>query len=106
MLKRASPPYAAVIECVPTASVAVVKEACPRLLRVPVPRVVTPSKKVTVPVGVPDPGLTGATVALKVTVLPKDEGFRVELTEVVVLAALITWLTAEDVEEVWLVSPL
>ena len=40
-------------------------------LSVPVPRVVEPSLKVTVPVGVPAPELT---VAVKVTAWPKTEG--------------------------------
>ena len=51
-LKFASPPYAAVIGCDPTASVDVVNAALP-LLSVPVPSTVAPSLNVTVPVGVP-----------------------------------------------------
>ena len=43
------------IECDPTDSVEVLKVATPLLLSVPVPRVVEPSLKVTVPVGVPEP---------------------------------------------------
>lgn len=35
--------------------------------RVPLPITVVPSRKLTVPVGVPAPGLTTATVAVKVT---------------------------------------
>ena len=44
----------------------VVNDAEPPL-RVPVPRVVAPSLKVTVPLGEPAPGETGATMAVKVT---------------------------------------
>ena len=51
------------MECVPRANVEVVKVALP-LLSVPVPRVVDPSLKVTVPVGVPP---LEVTVAVKVT---------------------------------------
>ena len=42
------------------------KEAWPAL-RVPVPRVLAPSLNVTVPLGVPLPGNTALTVAVKVT---------------------------------------
>ena len=60
-----SPPYEAVMECVPDARLPV-KEALPED-RVPVPSVVVPSRNVTVPVGVPVPE-PGATVALNVIV--------------------------------------
>ena len=50
--------------CVPTVSVAVVKVACPVEFSIPVARVVVPSVKVTLPVGVP---LEAATVAVNVT---------------------------------------
>ena len=43
-------------------------------LRVPVPKVVAPSLKVTVPEGVPTPGETAATVAVKMTGWPDTEG--------------------------------
>jgi len=45
------PPYEAVIECVPRASAEVVSVACQAVFRVPVPKVVVPSRKVIVPVG-------------------------------------------------------
>src|SRR3954454_22011297 len=49
----------------------------------PVPRVVVTPLKVswgdTAPVGVPVPGLTTATVAVKVTDWPKDEGLTEEV---------------------------
>ncbi|MFZ1736665.1 MAG: hypothetical protein WAT83_01920, partial [Sphingorhabdus sp.] len=44
---------------------------------------VTPSKNVTVPVGVATPGETGATVAVKVTDWPKTDGLAFEVTLVV-----------------------
>ena len=53
----------------------------------PEARVVVPSVKATVPVGTPAPE---ATVAVKVTGLPKAEGLGVELTVVVVALALWT----------------
>ncbi len=48
-----------------------------------------PSKNVTLPVRVPDPGATGVTVAVNVADCPKTEGFGEELT-VTVVAALLT----------------
>ena len=55
--------------CVPTLSVEVVKVATPGLpASVPVPMVVAPSRKFTVPVGAEEP--PGGTVAVKVTELP------------------------------------
>ena len=62
----------------PTDSVAVLKVAVPPD-SVPLPILVEPSWKVTVPLGVPAPGLTAATVAVKVTLWPKTDGFGVEL---------------------------
>ena len=54
------------IECAAADSVEVTKVAVP-LLNAPVPNVVAPSLKVTVPVGTPEPGAAAATVAVKVT---------------------------------------
>jgi hypothetical protein len=51
---------------------------------VTVPIVVLPSRKETLPVGVPDPGATGLTVAVNVTVCPNTDGFTDETTAVVV----------------------
>ena len=65
-LKRASPPYTAVMEWVPAVRLEVANVATPAV-SVPVPSEVTPSLKVTVPVGVPVPGGTTVTVAVKVT---------------------------------------
>lgn len=49
-----------------------------------------PSRKVTVPVGVPAPGATAATTAVKVTDWPTALGLTEDVTEVVVLALLTT----------------
>jgi len=54
------------MECAPTLSVELVRVATPPD-SVPVPKVVEPSRKVTVPVRVPDPGATAFTVAVRVT---------------------------------------
>ena len=48
----------------------VVSVACPLPSSTPEPMLVTPSKKFTVPVGVPVAGGTGATVAVNVTAAP------------------------------------
>jgi len=71
-----------VIECDPSASVEMLKVAIP-LLRVPVPNVVLPSLKVTVPVAA-----EGETVAVKATVTPDADGFDDEATVVVVFVLL------------------
>ncbi len=52
-------------------------------LNVPDPIFVVPSKNVTVPVGVPDPAVT---VAVKVTLWPNVDGFKDDITVVVVVA--------------------
>jgi capsular polysaccharide biosynthesis protein len=77
----ASPPYAAVIMCEPTANAAVVNVATPEPLSVPVPRVVPPSLNVTVPVGVPE---VPVTVALNVTGAPESDGFTLDISVVIV----------------------
>lgn len=86
--KFVSPPYTAVMLWVLTESVNVENVATPAPFRVPVPRVVAPSLKVTVPVGVPDPGDTAATVAVKVTDWPKTDGLTLDVREAVVDAVL------------------
>ena len=72
----------------PMAREEIAKVAAPPL-SVPVPSVVLPSLKVTLPVGVPLPGATAVTVAVNVTDCPKTEGLAEEVTAVVELP----WLT-------------
>ena len=69
VVKFPSPPYTAVMLCgLPeTDKVEVLKVATPDPFSVPVPSVVAPSLKVTVPVGVPLPLPLAATVAVNVT---------------------------------------
>jgi hypothetical protein len=59
---------------------------------------VPPSKKVTVPVGVPDPGGTGATVALKTTLVPMMLGFCDE--KIVVVVAVCACAAPNDTSRV------
>jgi len=73
----------------PAAKAEVVNVAMPPL-SVPVPMGLPPSKNVTVPVGVPDPGATGETVAVNVTGCPAVDGFSDEVTVVVVFVLLTT----------------
>src|SRR5205809_668229 len=96
-LKLASPPYDALIEWEPTASVLVTNVAWPEPFRVPAPRVLVPSLKVTVPVGVPAPGLLAVTVAVKVTDCPDSDGLAEELTSVVVPACVAVGVGALEV---------
>ena len=88
VLKLASPLYTAVSECDAAESVEVVKVAWPEL-RVLVASEVAPSLNVTVPVGVPTPGATTATVAVKVTDCPKQAGLSEEISVAVVFALTV-----------------
>src|SRR5438874_1051913 len=99
-LKFASSPYDALIEWEPTASVLVTNVAWPEPFSVPVPRVLEPSLKVTVPVGVPAPGLFAATVAVKVTGCPNTDGWTEEVSPVVVPGRVVVVVDADVVVEV------
>jgi hypothetical protein len=68
--------------------------------------VVEPSLKTTLPVGVPPPGDTALTVARKVTVCPKVEGFGDAVSAVDVEARFTTWVTAVEVLGLKLLSSL
>lgn len=94
------------MELAPIGNVEVVKEACPPLESVTVARVAAPFLKVTEPVGIPIPGAVANTVALKVTLPPKYEGFKLDVSVVVVAALLTTWLTTADVDPDILLLPL
>ena len=95
------------IECVPTVSVDVVKVATPLLFNVPVPSAVVPSRKVTVPVGMPE--VLNVIVAVNVTGEPPNAE-AAELTNAVLVAvvAFDVMVSVTDVEvlAVKLESPL
>ena len=74
--------------------------------RVPLPNKVAPLKKFTVPAGVPTPGDTTLTVAVKVTDCPNVDGFRPLVSKVLVVALLTVWVIAELVLPLKLPSPL
>src|ERR1700683_1825264 len=104
-VKSLSPPYTTVIECVPTEREEMLKLATPEPFSVAVPSTVVPSSKVTVPVGVPEPGALAVTVVVNVTDWPKSDGFVDELTLVLVPSSPTVWLTAGDVLPVKSLSP-
>lgn len=102
----ASPLYSAVIECTPTARLDVDIVPRPFESSGDEPRIVAPSLKVTVPVGVPAP-LAALTVASSTTDWPNVDGFGVETTTVVVAGDVdTTWVRTDDVLPPWLASPL
>jgi len=94
-----------VIGCEPTASVLVTNVAWPEAFRVPVPRVLGPSLKVTVPVGVPAPLVLAFTVAVKVTDCPDSDGLAEELTSVVVLPFFTVWVSVLEVLPLKVAAP-
>jgi hypothetical protein len=87
--KALSPSYIAVMEWGEPAdeSEEAAKAALPEVFNVAVPRLLLPSKRVTVPVGTPPLPLT---VAVKVTRLPAAAGFCEEATVVVLGLVLAT----------------
>ena len=91
-----------------TLRAAVVNVACPEVMVTLAARVVAPSVKVTVPLGVPAPGATAATVAVKVMLCPNTEGLGEELTVVLLEALFTTCGVAESfpVELLKVPSPL
>ena len=90
----------------PKASAVVENVATPRL-RFPVPMELPPSRNVTVPVGVPDPGATGETAAVKVTNSPNEDEFCEDVTVVAVsdLATTCGFPVSEPVLPVKFASP-
>jgi hypothetical protein len=91
---------------VPTGSVDVVRAATALLFNVPVPSEVVPSRKVTVPVGVPE--VLDVTVAVNVTAAPLDTE-AAELTNAAVVgvaaAGVMVSVTAREVLAANLESP-
>src|SRR5690242_7628405 len=67
----------------------------PLVLRLPLPSLVAPSLKVTLPVGAPALGGAAATVAVKVTVWPAVAGFAAEVSLAVTAALLTVCVTGE-----------
>ena len=70
---------------------------------VPLPIETPLSRKVTVPVGVPEPG--PVTVAVNVTLWPNTDGLSDEASVVVDAPALMVWVKTAEVLPVKLLSP-
>ena len=85
-VKLPSASYTAVIEWLPIVSVDVVNVAVPEPSKVPDPSAVEPSMNVTVPVGIPEPGMLAVTVAVNVTDCPNTEGLAEEATAELVVS--------------------
>ena len=92
------------MECKPAVSAEIVKDACP-LSRFAVPRFVSPSRNVTAPVGVPDPGAEALTVAVATTGWPKTLGFGETLTVTVGTSRFTICINVEEVPALKLLSP-
>jgi hypothetical protein len=73
---------------------------------VPVPSSFEPSMNATIPVGMPAPGATAPTVAVKVIDWPKTPEEGLALREVAVSAWLTLWSRTVEVLVVKSVSPL
>ena len=73
----------------PVVSALVVSVAWPAVSG-PVPRLVAPSVKVTVPLEMPEPGVT---VAVKVTAWPAVDGFALDASAVPVGATVTVWMS-------------
>lgn len=86
-LKLASPLYVATTGCVAAASVEVTYVATPAL-NVDVLTGAPSILNVTVPDGLPAPGVTAVTVAVNVTDCPNTDGFGAEVRLVVVAEVL------------------
>jgi hypothetical protein len=103
--KLVSPWYTAVIEFAPTLSAEEVMLTVPFESSVPVPSEVVPFRNWTVPVGVPEPGLTAVTVAVIVTLAPEFDGLGTTFTAVLEFALATVSGTATDVLPAKFVSP-
>src|ERR1700760_975675 len=95
--------------CEPTARVEMAQVAAlaATVWAAQLPMLAAPSLKVTLPVGVPAPGLVTLMVAVKVTVWPNTVGVPLVASATVVFAFATTWLTeGEGADARKLPSPL
>jgi hypothetical protein len=103
-VKFVSPEYEAVMTCVPLERADVERAACP-LVRVCVPMIVVPSRKVTVPVGVPAAGDAAVTVAVNITDPANSDGLAFEARATTEPPLLTTWARNAESAAVKFVSP-
>lgn len=92
------------MECRPEAGAEMGKDACP-LTRFAVPRLVSPSRKVTVPVGEPEPGAVAFIVAVATTDWPKTLGFGETFTVIVGTSRFTICVNGEELFALKLLSP-
>ena len=79
--------------------------AVPVTSRVPVPSVVLPTLKLTVPVGVPPFNEVTVTIAVNVTSWPTLDGFGAELSKVAVVPLSTVCVSVADVLPAYCTSP-
>lgn len=91
------------MECIPAFRLLVVNVALPDPSRVAMPRVVVPSRKITIPVGVP---FAEVTAQVKVTGLPKIDGLVEEAIAAAVGAGCTVWVSTGEVLPAKLLLPL
>src|SRR5205814_1858251 len=104
--KLPSPLYTAVIVWLPTESVVVAPlVALPPVKLTAAPKLTSSILNWTVPVGVPAPGATAPTVAVKVIDCPNTEGFAAALRVVAVLALVTVWVRLGEMLALKLPSP-
>src|SRR3954447_9444339 len=89
----------------PAAAKLVVNVAEPPAPTATVPRTTLPSLNVTLPVGVPPPGATAATVAVKVTAWPVTAGLTDDRRATVDAAGLMVTVVAAEVLSVKPLGP-
>ena len=94
------------MDWLPRLSAEVENVAWPEASKVLVPRFLVPSLNITLPVGTAVPGALATTVAVKVTVCPWVDGFKDDVTEVVVPSLFTVCVSAEDVLVLKLELPL
>lgn len=94
------------MEWLPRLRLEVENVACPEAFRVLEPRFLVPSLNITLPPGTAVPGALATTVAVKVTVCPWFDGFKDELTELVVPSLFTVCVSAEDALVLKLELPL
>src|SRR5262245_12802671 len=100
-----SPLYSALRGCAATVRPLTVSFACPAAFSTIVLSIVGPSRKVTVPVGVPVAGATTLTVAVTTNGWPMTDGFGTAVTVVALAARTMAWGNTVDTLPLKLVLP-
>src|SRR6185369_12056286 len=104
--KFPSPAYCAAMVCVPCAREAEVTLAMLPLKVAGAPNTTPSARNWIVPVGVPLPGATAVTVAVKVTLEPVGDGLAEVATALAVLAGLIVCVSVPEELALNVESPL